>query len=262
MEKNDDLPSGQRIWELSSMAVRIENSAKEPDSLSYEPFEVRLNAEADRAMRTMDPVERRFFAACFQGVYVPSEQRGQDWQSQQGLQHEDRSNQNEIESIYESEWYQGFGSECKEHLGRDTNGYYYGLEVGESDLSWHGPYNTREEAEERLSDAFLRWDERTGEREQAWEDQQIGEFGQRQTLRAGTDSSKDFEQIVASVISTPEFEQALMEQGYSLSTFQRDCSKYASFMALPQDYRAAINWAEHEIKVKAINQTREVEMER
>ena len=77
-----------------------------------------------------------------------------------------------------------------------------------------------------------------------------------------TDSRKDLEQIVASVISTPEFEQALMEEGYSLSTFQRDLPKYGSFMALPQDYRAAINWAEHEIKARGMDQTREVEMER
>ena len=77
-----------------------------------------------------------------------------------------------------------------------------------------------------------------------------------------TDPRRDLEQIVASVISTPEFEQALMEEGYSVSTFQRDWPKYGSFMALPQDYRAAINWAEHEIKARGMDQTREVEMER
>jgi hypothetical protein len=42
----------------------------------------------------------------------------------------------------------------------------------------------------------------------------------------------------------------------------RDWPKYGSFMALPQDYRAAINWAEHEIKARGMDQTREVEMER
>ena len=88
----------------------------------------------------------------------------------------DRSYQNAIESIYESEWYQGFGSECKEHLGRGKDGYYYGLEIGESDLSWQGPCGTREEAEERLGEAFVRWDDRTGAREQAWEDRQIAQF--------------------------------------------------------------------------------------
>ena len=63
MEKLYDLPNGDRIWELASEAVRIENSAKESGGLSYELFEVRLNLEADRAMRTMDPVERQFFAS-------------------------------------------------------------------------------------------------------------------------------------------------------------------------------------------------------
>lgn len=83
MERNYDLPSGDRIWELASEAVRIENSAKESGGLSYELFEVRLNLEADRAMRTMDPVERQFFATCFRGVYTPPEQRGEEWQSEQ-----------------------------------------------------------------------------------------------------------------------------------------------------------------------------------
>jgi hypothetical protein len=97
------------------------------------------------------------------------------------------SDPNRIQSIYESEWHQGFGSECKEHLGKNKDGYYYALELGdsESDLLWEGPYKTKEEARGRSSDAYNEWDERTGEREQAWEDQQIAQFEKRQTRSIG-----------------------------------------------------------------------------
>lgn len=97
--------------------------------------------------------------------------------------YEDRDDRNEIQPIYESEWYQGFNSECKEHLGKDKDGrFYYAFEIGDSDddLSWHGPYPTKDEAEEHLGEAWLRWDERTGEQEQAYEDRQIAAFEARQ----------------------------------------------------------------------------------
>jgi hypothetical protein len=288
-----DFPSGKRMWELSERAIEIEGEANRSSSLSYGLYEVQVNIQADRAMRDMDPAEKRFFESCLQGVYTHPEKR--EWQSEyapeyfvtlepiqgdtiwygplssaleardvfertypefdggsvtltrvestipgvspdelrrnalseeyaQGDPEEERwfnlydksrnvvgrdvwesrwdhgevywshkgkeydvdfmidlenerheSERDEIESIYASEWHQAFGSECKEHLGQDKNGYYYALERGESDddLSWHGPYKTREVAEERLNEAYDRWDERTGDREQAWEDHEI-----------------------------------------------------------------------------------------
>jgi hypothetical protein len=126
----------------------------------------------------LDPAENSFFRACLSksdaGVRDgPDPEISED-------EYYLAYARDEIESIYESEWYQGFGSECKEHLGQDKNGYYYALEIGdsESDLSWHGPYETRDGAEQGLSEAFDLWDERTGAREQAWEDQQIAQFEQ------------------------------------------------------------------------------------
>jgi hypothetical protein len=63
----------------------------------------------------------------------------------------------DIESVYESEGHQGFGSECKEHIGTDSSGkYYYAIESGESDedLYWHGPYDTRDAAEEYMEEGI------------------------------------------------------------------------------------------------------------
>ena len=68
MEKNYDLPNGDRIWELASEAVRIENSTKESVGFSYKLFESMVSDEADRAMRTMDPVEQGFFGSCVVSV--------------------------------------------------------------------------------------------------------------------------------------------------------------------------------------------------
>lgn len=96
---------------------------------------------------------------------------------------------NEIESIHESEWHQGFNSECKEHIGVGKDGYYYALEIGnpDSDLSWHGPYGARDLAEEGLISAFMRWDERTSEQEQAWENRQIARFEAEREARPWRD---------------------------------------------------------------------------
>jgi hypothetical protein len=88
MENNYDLPSGQRIWELAQRAIQIEKAANQSSSLSYELYEVQVNSQADRAMRTMDPAEKRFFETCFQGVYTPPDQRGQDWQSEHEIRQE------------------------------------------------------------------------------------------------------------------------------------------------------------------------------
>ena len=104
----------------------------------------------------------------------------------------DRSYQNAIESIYESERYQGFGSECKEHLGRGKDGYYNGLEIGESDLSWQGPCGTREEAEERLGEAFVRW--MTARAERSIGSRQIAQFEKEN--RHGDPEQKRYERAV------------------------------------------------------------------
>jgi hypothetical protein len=96
------------------------------------------------------------------------------------------ADENEIRPIHESEWHQGFNSECREHLGQDKDGgFYYAFEVGEhdDDLFWHGPYNTRDAAEEALGKAYERWDERTSEREQAYEDRQIAQFEAQQAYK-------------------------------------------------------------------------------
>jgi hypothetical protein len=86
MERNYDLPNGDRVWDLASEAVRIENSAKESVGFSYKLFESMVSAEADRAMQTMDPVEQGFFVTCFQGVYVAPELRsGGDLIEAEGL---------------------------------------------------------------------------------------------------------------------------------------------------------------------------------
>jgi hypothetical protein len=88
--------------------------------------------------------------------------------------------------IHESGCYQGFGSECKEYLGIDLEGrFYYGLEIGEGDLCWDGPYETRAKAQEGLDAAFARWDELVSQREQAWEDRQIALFEGRESRSAG-----------------------------------------------------------------------------
>lgn len=94
------------------------------------------------------------------------------------------SNPRGIYSIYESAWLQGFNSELKEHIGKDKDGkFYYATEHSESpedDLCWRGPHATREEAEQGLSDAYDRWDKRTGDAEQAYEDMQIAQFAYEQ----------------------------------------------------------------------------------
>jgi hypothetical protein len=172
------------MWELSRQAIEFE-AARYQDQ--YKIAEVISN---------LRPLETRFFTACldYDGAvryrdavedlrsgYDHVESNMTPWLGPAQFPRDDREfSQNEIETIHEGEWHQGFGSECKEHIGQDKGGYYYALEIGDSedDLSWHGPYETREEAEQELSDAFLRWDERTGDREQAWEDQQIAHFEQ------------------------------------------------------------------------------------
>jgi hypothetical protein len=340
-----DLPSGKRMWELSERAIEIERDANRSSSLSYGLYELEVNEQADRAMRgtggnkseitlfniPMDPVEQRFLATCLAGLYVPPEQRGQDWKreyepayfvslepiqgdtisygpfsvaeayerfeatypdfdggsvalikvessipgvspsdlrrnalseeyeqgdpeekkwmelydksssvvgrdvwdskwehgevtwSHKGKEYEPSfveelerehgrgSDQNEIESIYASEWHQGFGSECKEHLGKGNDGYYYALEMeSDDDLSWNGPYSTREEAEERLSEAWERWDERTGEREQAWEDQEIARLEKEEQREIEQECDRQIErEIEASRVLEKAYEMEM-----------------------------------------------------
>ena len=105
---------------------------------------------------------------------------------QEELTHEEELEQtvdNSPEIIYESEWHQAFGSECKEYLGKYPDGRFcYGLEIGDQDLSWHGSYETRGEAEEHLQAAYERWDKRAGELEQAWEERQIERLEKQTSL--------------------------------------------------------------------------------
>ena len=88
------------------------------------------------------------------------------------------------EIIYESEWHQGFGSEAKEYIGIDSDQrFHYALEIGEAeDFTWHGPYETRVQAEEALEEAYNQWDQRVSKREEAWEAQQIAELEQEQGM--------------------------------------------------------------------------------
>ena len=349
MEKNYDLPSGKRIWELASEAIRIENSAKESGGLSYELFEVRLNSEADRAMRTMDPAERRFFATCFRGVYTPPEQRGEEWQSEWEIRKElsrdlygeeiemnmdsydteERQAEREWQTVRieqdlvelppedealrhimypedladpeaRAEFWRTHSDPVQETLvsllPEDEQVRHVFImqrdvlprrktELAEIQQTSYGPFHARGEIEydliAKVSAAGAGW--AIAAQHYDWDDfadrgprlvEVVHSFDSLEernawmasdralVIPALTDPRRDLEQIVASVISTPEFEQALMEEGYSLSTFQRDLPKYGSFMALPQDYRAAINWAEHEIKARGMDQTREVEMAR
>jgi hypothetical protein len=83
----DDLPSGRRMFELAREAIEIEKSANKACSPSYELFEFMVNKEADRAMRTMDPVEKRFFEALFGGVYVKPELR-EGWKTEHKIRRE------------------------------------------------------------------------------------------------------------------------------------------------------------------------------
>ena len=353
MEKTYDLPSGNRIWELASEAVRIENSAKQSCSLSYELFASMVNDDADRAMRTMDAVEQRFFATCFQGVYTPPEQRGEEWQSEWEIRQElsrDLYGEEMDMDLYDTEAPYD-SDERRAELERQTLRIEQDLvELPEQDEAlWHimlpedladpakraefwrthsdplqetllslspedeevrrvfimernvlparqtelsdiqqtayGSFQARGEIEydliAKVSAAGTRW--AIVAQHYDWDDfadrgprlvEVVHSFDSLEEAKAWlpsyrapvtpklADSRKELEHIVASVISTPEFEEALMEQGYSLSTFQRNWSKYGSFMDLPQDYRAAINWAEQEIKARGMDQTREVEMER
>jgi hypothetical protein len=472
MERNYDLPNGDRIWELASEAVRIENSAKESVGFSYKLFESMVSDEADRAMRTMDPVEQGFFVTCFQGVYVAPELRGggdlieagglsdlcrngSAEEMEQAQRKIDAHIKRQCLSLERGTWpgdeLDGpLPSYTKEAVYPSASDDYDSYESPSQIMAWNVLPNSKSELNEiyetnqgefqprgvtnyhlvaRFSEEGTRWaiagfyqddfddwfnrttivstfdslkdasqwvkSERQAielraaqdtvylpkqdedlrhimwpedfadpeKRAEFWqthsdpvqetlvslspEDEEVrrvfimernvlparqtelsdiqqtayGPFQARGEIEydliakvsaAGTrwaiaaqhydwdhfadrgprlvevvhsfdsleeakawlasnralvapeltDPRRDLEQIVASVISTPEFEQALMEEGYSVSTFQRDWPKYGSFMALPQDYRAAINWAEHEIKARGMDQTREVEMER
>ena len=117
-----DLPSSKRIWELSKRAIEIEREANRSSSLNYELYEVEVNEQADRAMRTMDPVEQRFFATCLQGVYIPPEQRGEDWHRE-----------------YEP-------------------AYFVSLEPIQGDTISYGPFNSLEVARERFETTYPEFD--------------------------------------------------------------------------------------------------------
>jgi hypothetical protein len=176
----------------------------ESDNPWITPEQLRANAFREEYEINVDPEEKRWGAifdksrttVAWDEWKVTQDQAGMiyrhvgkrydmEFDYQVGLEQEkDRYEESEIATIHESEWHQGFGSEYKEHLGRDKDGgFYFATEHSESpedDLCWQGPHATREEAEQGLIDAYDRWDKRTGEREQAHEDRQIAQLEQKQ----------------------------------------------------------------------------------
>ncbi|HTD16603.1 MAG TPA: hypothetical protein VK673_15575, partial [Chthoniobacterales bacterium] len=80
----------------------------------------------------------------------------------------------------ESEWHQGFGEEAREFIGRDEGKYYCAFTRSpaedEEQLWWDGPYDSREAAEESLSESMDRWLNIRGAIEEAYEEEQIREY--------------------------------------------------------------------------------------
>ena len=267
MENDYVLPSGKRIWELASEARRIENSARE--SGNYELFAFQVNTAADRAMRGMDPGEQRFFAACFDGVYVPPEQRDRDWETEHEIRQELRRALYGKEVDVDLAPYDPVEKTLASLAPEDEQVRYVFImernvlpprqtELADIQQTSYGPFQARGEIEydliAKVSAAGTRW--AIAAQHYDWDHfadrgprlvEVVDTFDSLEEAKAWlaserslvaaevTDPRRDLEQIVASVISTPEFEQALMEEGYSVSTFERDWPKYGSFMALPQD---------------------------
>jgi predicted Fe-Mo cluster-binding NifX family protein len=57
----DDIPSGKRIWELASEAIRIEATAYNEDITKEEVYSSILSRNADSIEKTLAPNERQFF---------------------------------------------------------------------------------------------------------------------------------------------------------------------------------------------------------
>ncbi|MBV8224941.1 MAG: hypothetical protein JO232_07125 [Verrucomicrobia bacterium] len=84
------------------------------------------------------------------------------------------------EIIWESEWHQGFGEEAREFIGRDEGKYYCAFTRSpaedEEQLWWDGPYDSREAAEEALTERFDKWQDIRGAIEETYQEQQIAEY--------------------------------------------------------------------------------------
>ena len=90
------------------------------------------------------------------------------------------------EIVWESGWHQGFGEEAQEYIGLDNGKYYCAFTRSPAEdeeyLCWDGPYDTREAAEEVLSERFDRWQNIRGEIEDAYQERQIAEFERKRRL--------------------------------------------------------------------------------
>jgi hypothetical protein len=83
-----------------------------------------------------------------------------------------------VQSIHQSEWYPEMNSECRQHIGKKDNQYYFALEISPSHddeiwLSWRGPFDTAEQAQEECDKAFDRWSGAFNQSWEQWENAQI-----------------------------------------------------------------------------------------
>src|SRR6266566_2617698 len=63
-----DLPSSKRIWELASVAIRVEASAYEEDITMEEVYSGILRRDADSVSENLSPDERQFFETVLDAV--------------------------------------------------------------------------------------------------------------------------------------------------------------------------------------------------
>jgi hypothetical protein len=94
----------------------------------------------------------------------------------------------EIRTIFTGEWFSGFDSEVREHLGQDSNGqFYYALERSPaqelSGPNWIGPYPSLDKARNEYDRAFDDWMRAAGREEEAWEEQSIRDYERRQAAQ-------------------------------------------------------------------------------
>lgn len=87
----------------------------------------------------------------------------------------------EIETVYSTDWIQGFQCEAMGYIGRDEAGkFYYAWHISphqdEQNICWHGPCDSREEADAGMQGLSDGWYDTDSEKWQEWEDRQIAEF--------------------------------------------------------------------------------------
>ncbi len=80
---NDDLPSIERMFELTQESIKIDRTANEGCSLCYELYVADFENMADLFSRRLDETENRFFESVCSigGHYRPPEQRGENERS-------------------------------------------------------------------------------------------------------------------------------------------------------------------------------------